>query len=104
MRLLILAVAPVVSVWAEQAPSASTVMQWSAEATPSACERLTNVLTNDSFDLRARAASALYWRCDRTAAVGYVAKLCRSLDLGNPEAGAVLLLGYARADAAFPCL
>jgi HEAT repeat protein len=80
------------------------IMQWQARATPADCEALTGALTDESFDLRSRAASALYWKCDRTAAATFAPLLCRTLELGNAEAGAALLLGYARAEAAVPCL
>jgi hypothetical protein len=80
------------------------VLRWSAEASPAACKALADTLVDESYDLRSRAASALYWKCNRTDAANYAAKLCRSIDLGNPEAGAVLLLGYAKAEQATPCL
>jgi HEAT repeat protein len=80
------------------------IMQWQARANPADCEALTGALTDESFDLRSRAASALYWKCDRTAAATFAPLLCRTLELGNAEAGAALLLGYARPEAAVPCL
>ncbi len=80
------------------------IMQWQAGATPADCQALTGALADESLDLRSRAASALYWKCDRAAAESFAALLCRTLDLGNAEAGAALLLGYARREAAVPCL
>jgi hypothetical protein len=80
------------------------VIQWAAKARPADCAALTSVLLDDSFDLRNRAASALYWKCDRAKAINFGTSLCRSLELGNAEAGAVLLLGYARPEVAKPCL
>jgi HEAT repeat protein len=80
------------------------IMQWQARATPADCQALTEALADESFDLRSRAASALYWKCDRAAAATFAPLLCDTLKLGNAEAGAVLLLGYARPDVAVPCL
>jgi len=80
------------------------IMQWQARATPADCQALTEALADESLDLRSRAASALYWKCDRAAAETFAPLLCRTLELGNAEAGAALLLGYARPEAAVPCL
>jgi HEAT repeat protein len=80
------------------------IMQWAARAGPDDCKALAGALADDSFDLRSRAASALYWKCDRAAATTFAPLLCRTLELDNAEAGAILLLGYARPEAAVPCL
>jgi HEAT repeat protein len=80
------------------------VLRLAAEASPAACKALVDTLVDESFDLRSRAASALYWKCERNAAANYTAQLCRSIELGNPEAGAALLLGYAKPDEGTPCL
>jgi hypothetical protein len=88
----------------DEAARRDRIMQWQARATPADCRALAEALTDESFDLRSRAASALYWKCDRPAAATFAALLCRTLELGNAEAGAVLLLGYAGPDAAVPCL
>jgi hypothetical protein len=80
------------------------VIQWTAKAGPAECKQLAGVLVDDSFDLRCRAASALYWKCDRAMAADLGRLLCRSLELGNAEAGAVLLLGYSKPDIATGCL
>jgi HEAT repeat protein len=80
------------------------VMQWAAKAGPNECGALTGALLDESFDIRNRAASALYWKCDRTLAVSFAPALCRTLELGNAEAGAVLLLGYTRPEDATACL
>jgi len=88
----------------DEAARRDRIMQWQARAAPADCKALSGALTDESFDLRSRAASALYWKCDRAAAATFAALLCRTLELGNAEAGAVLLLGYARPEDAEPCL
>src|SRR5882757_4127781 len=80
------------------------VMYWAAKATPADCEALTGALTDESYDIRNRAASALYWRCERASAAKFAPQLCRSIELGIAEAGAVLLLGYTRSADAALCL
>ena len=80
------------------------IMQWQARATPADCKALTEALADESFDLRSRAASALYWKCDRADAANFAPLLCKTLALQNAEAGAVLLLGYAKPETAVPCL
>lgn len=80
------------------------VMKLAVEATPAACRAIRPYLTDDSYDIRNRAANALYWRCDRAAASGFTPLLCRSIEMGNAEAGTVLLLGYGKAEEVAGCL
>ena len=82
------------------------VMQLAAKADAKSCELLEAALTDPSSDIRGRAASALYWKCDRNVTgQRAVQSLCRSVALGNANAGALLLLGYSvRPEEARPCL
>ncbi|HEY1341537.1 MAG TPA: hypothetical protein VGF59_28700 [Bryobacteraceae bacterium] len=81
------------------------VMQWSVTADPAACHGLERALTDPAADIRVRAATALYGRCDREASARRAAPaICRSLEMGNASAGAILLLGYAPREQAEPCL
>ena len=69
------------------------------------CDALGGFLPDASYDIRLRAASALYWKCDRQRVGSRFAKnLCQSIEAGNAEAGAYLLLGYAARAEAEPCL
>jgi hypothetical protein len=82
------------------------VMQLAAKADAKSCELLESALTDPSSDIRGRAASALYWKCDRgVTGQRAVQSLCRSVAMGNANAGALLLLGYAvKPEEAIPCL
>jgi HEAT repeat protein len=102
--LVLSALTPVHGQQSDEDARRDRIMQWQARATPADCQALTEALADESFDLRSRAASALYWKCDRAAAAAFAPLLCRTLELGNAEAGAVLLLGYARPEVAVPCL
>ena len=81
------------------------VMQWSVKADSAACEGLERALTDPIADIRVRAATALYGRCDRDVSARRAAHdICRSLRMGNASAGAILLLGHASREQAEPCL
>ncbi|MBI4905473.1 MAG: hypothetical protein HY820_17705 [Acidobacteria bacterium] len=70
-----------------------------AAQTASECDGLVPGLTSASADARERAARTLYKRCpvDVTGAMGNLrASLRKSVELGNANAGALLLLGRYR--------
>ena len=72
------------------------VMQWAVKADAASCQSLEAALTDASSDIRQRAATALYGKCDRSVAGSRAtAQLCRSADLGTASAAVYLLLGYA---------
>ncbi len=98
---LVLAAQPVVD-----AVRRERVMQLAAKADAKSCELLESALTDPSADIRGRAASALYWKCDRNVTAQRAAPaLCQSVTMGNANAGALLLLGYAvRPEEARACL
>jgi HEAT repeat protein len=80
-------------------------MQWSVQADAAACLGLEGALTDPSSDIRIRAATALYAKCNRAQTGGRAAgQLCRSADLGTSSAAVYLLLGYASRAEAEPCL
>lgn len=82
------------------------VMNLAAKADAKSCALLESALTDPSADIRGRAASALYWKCDpKVTGQRAVQTLCQSVTMGNANAGALLLLGYAvRPEEARPCL
>jgi hypothetical protein len=72
------------------------LMQLANKPDLAACVKIEASLTDASADIRQRAASALYWRCDRVrTGERAVQALSRSVEMGNANAGALLLLGYA---------
>lgn len=81
------------------------VMQWAVKADAAGCQSLEGALTDASSDIRQRAATALYGKCDR-ALTGSRAttQLCRSADLGTASAAVYLLLGYGARPEAEACL
>jgi len=80
-------------------------MLWGSQPDAAACQSLQAGLIDPSADIRLRAANALFWKCDRaTTGKTAVKALCRSVELGNAHAGAWLLLSYADAGTAIPCL
>lgn len=81
------------------------VMEWSVKADAVACQGLERALTDPVADIRVRAATALYGRCDRAVTARRAAQaICASLEMGNASAGAILLLGHASREQAEPCL
>lgn len=81
------------------------IMLWGSQPDATACQSLQAGLIDPSADIRLRAANALFWKCDRsTTGKTAVKALCRSVELGNAHAGAWLLLSYADAATAIPCL
>jgi hypothetical protein len=56
---------------------AFTSIGTAGSGSPGTCQALAEALTDESYDIRGRAASALYWRCDRSAAAKFTAQLCR---------------------------
>jgi hypothetical protein len=81
------------------------VMQWSVKPDAAACQGLERALVDPSADIRVRAATALYGRCNRGVSARRAAQtICKSLEMGNASAGAILLLGHAPREQAEPCL
>ncbi len=65
------------------------------------CEQLVAGLTDSSADLRERAARALYANCPATVTdkvAGLEVALRKSVTMGNPSAGTLLLLGRFKSD------